>query len=268
LASLAAAVLLAGFTYAAAETRLPTAVRVPTGLLMSLVVPGFTVLAAIAPRLRLALPERALATLAISICADIMCGLVVGGTRIGLTAASITLALTAVTLVGASVAAFWEIRQQPWPAPLCSGASGSVPDGSEADVSTVTPGHRAGWAVAVAVAAGVMAVAVVAGSTLYSQRSAAASHGPSYLSLSALPTQPYGVRVTVTSHEAGPVLVRVTVTEGGSTIASSAGVLLKPGQSWSRPVTLLRATTATSVRTSLFVGASTIPDEETVLTVG
>ena len=268
LASLATAVLVAGITTAAAEARMPMAVRVPTGLLLSLVVPGFAVLAAVAPRQRLALAERALATIAISICTDIMCGLVVGGTRIGLSATSISLALTAATLVGAGVAAIREILRQPWPAPVCNGESGSVPDGSEADVPTVAPGHRAGWVVAVAVAAGVMAVALVAGATLYSQRSAVASHGPSYLSLSALPTQSYGVRVTVTSYESSPVLVRVTVTEGRSTIASWARVLLRPGQSWSRHVSLPRSTTAASVRTSLFIGASTIPDDETVLTVG
>lgn len=267
LAMLATAVVLAGITASLAGTRIPSAVTLATGLLMTLVVPGFSVLAAMAPRLRLTLPERALATVATSICADIICGLVVGGTRLGLTSTTVSLALTAITFVGAGVAAAREVRSWRKAEPVLTGTADLRPRSLEAEEALTTAWYRARRWAPIAGASAVLTVGILAGAIVYSQRSAAASHGVSYLSLSAVPTQRSGLRVAVTSYETLTVTVRVTVVDGRTTIASWVNVVLKPGQSWSRSVILPSSTTASAVRTSLFVGTSTVPDEQTTLAV-
>ena len=266
LAILRAAALLSVVTALLAGTAPPMALRVPVGLLMTLVFPGFAVLSAAAPRLRLSIPERALATVALSICCDVCCGLVLGGTRIGLTPISVALALSLLTAGAASLASIRPARA--WSTP----GSKVVPKPGRSEPPTAAfrapSGRGARGRALVATGTAAICALIVVGALLLSQHSTVASRGPTYLSLGTIPSRSSGVGLTVTSHEAKPVTIRITMAQGRTVLAAWTNVRLRPGQSWTRQVKLASPAALGVITTSLFVGSSATATERTVITIG
>lgn len=266
LAAFGAAAFLSMVTALLAGTTPPLPLRVLIGLLMTLVLPGFCVLAAAAPRLRLKAPQLALACVAVSICCDLFCGLVVGGTAIGLTPTSVALALSMVTAGAASIAAIRQARAgaelgaEPRRVASQSTPSAPVRDPSEGLLTT--------WRVVLSIFTAAAVCMIVGGSLLLSQRTAVAARGPAYLSLGTLALSPPAVAVTVTSHERRSVAIRVTALDGKIVVGKWTRIQLRPGQTWRVRVKLPSPTTFAVVDTSVYIGASTIPVARTAARVG
>ncbi len=266
LAALGAAAFLSMVTALAAGTTPPLPLRVLIGLLMTLILPGFSVLAAAAPRLRLKVPQLALACVAVSICCDLLCGLAVGGTAIGLTATSVALGLSMVTALAASIAA---IRQARASADVGAGphlvATQSTPS---TPVSDLYEGLRTGWRVVLSIFTAAAVCAIVGGSLLLSQHAAVAARGPAYLALGTRALSPPAVAVTVTSHERRSVAIRVAVLDGKIVVGTWTRIHLRPGQTWTARVKLPSPATFEIVHTGLYIGSSTIPVAGTAVRVG
>jgi hypothetical protein len=241
-------------------------VRIALGLPLTLVLPGLTLLWAAVPSLNLSRVERVVAMVGISVACDICCGLLLGGTPIGLSTASVALTLGGATAATAVLAAFrtvragevwvdgWQVRER--------GPSPSLGSAPSRYTSLLDPHQWQSW---IAVLAGTSALLLAVAVVIASERSAASTHGPGYASVSALLVSTSRIRIGVTSHEPDTRTFRVSVEAGTVAVARRSLVRLRPGQSWTRVLSLPAAPLPTKIQADLFVGQSSTPYQRVFL---
>jgi uncharacterized membrane protein len=96
---LAGSCLVALLTVATASIAVPQGVRVPLGVLIVFIVPGFALVCAVLPEQQLSRGERLLASAGMSLAMTIGAAVLLGATPIGLSRLSLAVALGGCTLI-------------------------------------------------------------------------------------------------------------------------------------------------------------------------
>lgn len=194
------------------------ALRLLLGLPLALISPGYALTAAIFPRPTLGRSNRLLLTLALSICATILCGFGLNRSPWGMQRQTWTIALATVTLAACIIALGRRA--------LAGGAA--VPAGRGAGL-----GMRPGQALLVG-----LALALVAGTIVLARQEARLKPPAAVIQLWMLPdSTPATVRIGITSVGEAQGVFRLVVARGGFTLREWSSLTIAPGQSWEERMT-------------------------------
>jgi hypothetical protein len=261
--------LVCALTTGTAYVALPAAIHIALGLPLAFVFPGFALISAAAPRLDLSLMEQVVAITGTSIACDICCGLVLGATPLGLSPASIALTLGCATAAAVLVAAirmrragyaWFHARQSPKP------SHSPALEASPSRYTSWFDPHR--WQSWIAILASAGALLLATGAIVASEHSAVSVRGPAFASLSVLQVSTSSIRIQVISHEPDPRTFDVSLKAGTATVAQWFSVPLRPGQSWTRSLSLPAEPVGTKMEVDLFLGQSSQPYERVFLFFG
>jgi uncharacterized membrane protein len=196
-------------------------IRVPLGLLLVLVLPGYALVAALFPRHPLRLAERIVVIVGVSLVCTILGGLALDITPWGLTTNTWAVLLSLITVAGVVVAGLRRTGGEPVPA-IAGGRllpSLSIPQ---------------------ALLFGLAAL-VVAGALGMARAGALEAPTPGYTQLWLLPDgtgTPQQVRVGVSNAESTPVQYKLQLIVNGNVAQEWANVPLAPGAKWETTTTL------------------------------
>ena len=193
--------------------------RLLLGLPLALVLPGYALTAAIFPRPTLGRSNRLLLTLALSICATILCGFGLNRSSWGMQRQTWTIALATVTLAGCIIALGRRALAGATPAPHGPGAGlGMRP------VQALLMG---------------LAVALVIGTVVLARYEARLKPPAAVIQLWMLPDGgPATVRIGITSVGEAQGVFRLVIARGGFALREWNSLTIAPGQSWEERVTL------------------------------
>ena len=200
------------------------AIRGPIGLLAVLLLPGYTLTAALFPDrgpaltgrprfFAVGLIERAVLTLGMSLAIGALGGLLLNATPWGLVPISWASLLTCITVSAAAVA----FRRR---------SNLEFPDHQISELNLVSPGPLE--AVLLLVGVGLTSAAVII-AVIGAQR----EHFPGFTQMWIVPTAPNAVIIGVRNHEARSMRYRLTAHLGPHVLANRRPLTLARGQSWS-----------------------------------
>jgi hypothetical protein len=215
-----------------------SAIRIPAGLILELLLPGYALGALALPRRELSVAERALLAVGGSLALTALGGLLLDVLPGHMGRVPWAILLAAVTLIATAAAIAT-------PSPE-SGDSGAHPvDAAEESGGAGRSSGEAGdwfllrwarsferWAQAIGnVALAILALGLAVAAVAVARH--AADHLPAFTELSALPspTHPHRLAIELASHEGHPVTFNLTVREDGR-LTGSSHILLEPGHTY------------------------------------
>jgi len=216
LAAMACAVVVAGGV---------PLLRIPAALALVLFLPGYALQALLLQSGRLAVLERLLVSVGISLALTILCGLLLNQTPAGLTSVAWAALLSAMVMLAALGA--W-LRRLGW------GTPERLKDGTEGARHLALPRFRQAAWLTLALIAMLLAFGIA-------RQAAAQPNNAGFTQLWMVPdpSQPQTVvDIGVTSQETATTSFRLVLTSGNNTIWQWPALALQPGQTWSARVGL------------------------------